>query len=173
MTLEQLIAFNVVLLVAIASPGPALLMATQTSLSAGRTAGITVGTGLGLMAASWTMMALLGLGVVFELFPAFYIGVQIVGVVYILYIAYRMWRDASVPAKTRIKPAGHAFQQGLLVNLLNPKSVLFAAAVLVTVFPAGINTTDSIIIVVNHFLVEIAFYTVLACRMSTHAVARR
>ena len=46
-----------------------MLMATQTSLSAGRKAGIAVGAGLGLMAAIWTMMALLGFGVVFELFP--------------------------------------------------------------------------------------------------------
>ena len=59
MTWAQLVTFNIVLIVAIASPGPAMLMATQTSLSAGRTAGIAVGAGLGLMAAIWTMMALL------------------------------------------------------------------------------------------------------------------
>ena len=70
MTWAQLVTFNVVLIVAIASPGPAMLMATQTSLSAGRTAGIAVGAGLGLMAAIWTMMALLDFGVVFELFPS-------------------------------------------------------------------------------------------------------
>ena len=116
MTWSQLATFNVVLIVAIASPGPAMLMATQTSLSAGRTAGIAVGAGLGLMAAIWTMMALLDFGVVF---------------------------------------------------------VLFAAAVLVTVFPAGIGLADSIVIVANHFLVEIAFYTALAFGMSTQAVAKR
>ena len=69
MTWAHLATFNIVLIVAIASPGPAMLMATQTSLSARRTAGIAVGAGLGLMAAIWTMMALLGFGVVFELFP--------------------------------------------------------------------------------------------------------
>ena len=51
--------------------------------------------------------------------------------------------------------------------------VLFAAAVLVTVFPAGIGLADSIVIVANHFLVEIAFYTALAFGMSTQAIAKR
>ena len=173
MTWAQLVTFNVVLIVAIASPGPAMLMATQTTLSAGRTAGIAVGAGLGLMAAIWTMMALLGFGVVFELFPFLYVGAKVAGAAYLLYIAYRMWRSAGVPAKAVIKPGRRAFRQGLLVNLFNPKSVLFAAAVLVTVFPAGIGVADSAFIVANHFLVEIAFYTALAFGISTQAIAKR
>ena len=150
-----------------------MLLATQTSLSAGRAAGIAVGTGLGLMAAIWTMMALLGVGVVFELFPFLYVGAKAAGAAYLLYIAYRMWRSAGVPAKAVTKPAGRALRQGFPVNLFNPKSVLFAAAVLVTVFPAGPGLADSIVIVANHFLVEIAFYTALAFGMSTQAVAKR
>lgn len=173
MTFEQFMAFNVVLLVAIASPGPALLMATQTSVSAGRAAGIAVGIGLGLMAATWTMMALLGLGVILQLFPVLYVAAKIAGAAYLLYVAYRMWTEASVPATAQVKPAGRSFWQGFFVNLCNPKSVLFAAAVLVTIFPAGIDVADSIIIVTNHFLVEIAFYTALASFMSTPAVAKR
>lgn len=59
------------------------------------------------------------------------------------------------------------------MNLFNPKSVLFAAAIVVTVFPAGIGVADSIVIVANHFLVEIAFYSALALGLSTQAVAMR
>ena len=150
-----------------------MLMATQTSLSAGCAAGIAVGAGLGLMAAIWTMMALLGFGVVFELFPFLYVGAKTAGAAYLLYIAYRMWRSAGFPPKALIKPTGRAFRQGFLVNLFNPKSVLFAAAVLVTVLPPRIGLADSVVIVANHFLVEIAFYTALAFGMSTRAVAKR
>ena len=173
MTLEQLLAFNIVLLAAIASPGPALLLAIQTSLGAGRTAGIAVGAGLGLMAATWTMAALLGLGIIFELFPFLYMGVKVAGASYLLYIAYRMWRDVHAPLKARTRVARRAFRQGYLVNLFNPKSVLFAAAVLVTVFPEGIGVTDSILIVINHFFVELAFYATLAYCMTTQAVAKQ
>ena len=177
MTLAQILAFNLALLVAIASPGPgpgpALLMALRTTLSGGRRAGIAVGAGLGLMAATWTLMALLGLGVVFELFPSVYVAARIVGAGYLLYLAYRIWRDASAPVEARGAPGRNAFRQGFLINLLNPKSALFAAAVLVAVFPAGIGAVESLVIVVNHFLVEVAFYTALALCLSTRAVATR
>ena len=169
MTWEQLVAFNIALFVAIASPGPALLMATHTSASRGRAAGV----GLGLMAAIWTMAALLGLAVVFELFPMVYVGAKIAGGAYLLFLAYKMWRNASAPINARIPPARHAFRQGFLVNLLNPKSVLFAAAVLVAVFPAGLSVGESFVIVINHFLVEVAFYTTLAFCMSTQVVSKR
>ena len=56
---------------------------------------------------------------------------QLAGAAYLLYSAYRMWRSAGVPAKALIKPAGRAFRQGFLVNLFNPKSVLFAAAAVI------------------------------------------
>ena len=173
MTFGQLLAFNIALLVAIASPGPALLMAIRTTLSGGRRAGVAVGAGLGLMAATWTLTALLGLGVVFELFPAVYVAARIAGATYLLYLAYRIWRDASAPVEARGEPARHAFRQGFLINLLNPKSVLFAAAVLVAVFPAGIGAAASLMIVMNHFLVEVAFYTTLAVCLSTQVVAKR
>ena len=173
MTWEQLVAFNIALLVAIASPGPALLMATHTAASRGRSPGIMVGIGLGLMAATWTMMALLGLAVFFQLFPMVYIGAKILGGAYLLYLAYKMWRNASDEIDARIPPARHAFRQGFLVNLLNPKSVVFAAAVLVAVFPSGLSVAESFVIVVNHFLVEVAFYTTLAFYMSTPVVSQR
>ena len=173
MTLEQLIAFNIALLVAIASPGPAFLLATHTAARRGRTAGMAVGVGLGLMAATWTMMALLGLAVVFQLFPSVYIGAKVLGGAYLLYLAYKMWRNASNPIDWRIPPARHAFRQGLFVNLLNPKSVLFAAAVLVAVFPTGLSVAESFVIVINHFLVEVAFYATLAFCMSTQVVSKR
>ena len=118
-------------------------------------------------------MALLGLVVIFELFPMLYIGAKILGGAYLMYLAYRMWRYASAPINTRIPAVKHAFGQGFLVNLLNPKSLLFAAAVLVAVFPAGISVIHTVVIVINHFLVEVAFYTILAFCMSTQAVSER
>ena len=59
------------------------------------------------------------------------------------------------------------------MNLLNPKSVLFAAAVLVTVFPAGLDAAESAPVVANRFPVEAAFYSTLVVCMSMEAVAKR
>jgi threonine/homoserine/homoserine lactone efflux protein len=87
MSTEHLVAFNIALMVALASPGPALLMAMQATLRPGRAAGIATGCGLGLMAAIWTLVALLGLEMVFRVFPWAYAVVKIIGALYLLHIA--------------------------------------------------------------------------------------
>ena len=173
MTLGQLLAFNVALLFAIASPGPALLVAVQTTLRSGRAAGIAVGAGLGAMAATWTLLAAGGLGLVFERLPWLYGAMRTAGALYLFYLAYRMWTSAADPPKARSVPQRQAFLRGILINLSNPKSVLFAAAVIVAIFPAGLSPANGLVIVANHLLVEIVFYTTLAFCMSTPAVAAR
>lgn len=173
MDTHHLLAFNLALLVAIASPGPALLVAIRTNLGAGRRSGLAVGYGLGLMAATWTLMAILGLDWIFKVVPWLYAVVKIAGAGYLLYVAWNMWRGARSPVDVTAQKTQHAFWSGLLVNLLNPKAVLFSAAVLIVIFPGKLSLTDGAILVINHMLVEWGFYTVLAFILSTKAISTR
>ncbi|MCP4822477.1 MAG: LysE family translocator [Shimia sp.] len=173
MDLTHLIAFNVALLAAIASPGPAFLVAVKTAITSGRRAGIAVGLGLGLMAALWTAAALFGLEIVFTAFPWAYTAVKTIGALYLLWIAFGMWKGARAPLAADIKPAHQAFRQGMLINLMNPKSVLFAAAVLVVIFPPDMTLGDTLLVIANHLLVEWIVYTAIAVGMSSEAVSRR
>jgi threonine/homoserine/homoserine lactone efflux protein len=172
MSIEYVIAFNIALLAAIASPGPALLVAIRTTLVGGRTAGIAIGCGLGLMAAVWTLMALLGLDGIFRVFPWAYATAKIVGALYLLYLAWTTWRGAKKPITDASKPRVHAFRDGVLINISNPKSVLFAAAVLIVIFPPDLTMIEKAMVVTNHFLVELVFYGLLAFSMSTEAVSK-
>ncbi len=173
MELTHVIAFNIALFAAIASPGPALLVAIRTTLTGGRKAGIAVGLGLGLVASLWTLAALLGLEAVFLAFPWAYALVKTVGALYLIYVAYNMWRSARDKVETEMKPAAHAFRQGVLINALNPKSVLFAAAVLVVIFPTNMTLGENLFVVANHLMIEWVFYTLLALGMSRPAVSAR
>ena len=129
--------------------------------------------GLGIAAAGWTLAALVGLDAVFRLFPWSYMLVKIVGGLYLSYLAYGIWKAAPQPVAEAEIPAGHAFRSGLLVNLSNPKSVLFAAAVLVAIFPPDMDNAHKLAIVGNHLGIEIVFYTMLAATMSRQAVRTR
>jgi len=173
MTIEHLLAFNLAVLAAIASPGPAMLVAIRTTLTSGRRAGLAVGTGLGLVAALWTLAALLGLEALFKIFPWAYTAAKVGGALYLLYVAFKMWTGARQSVRPATTPTTHAFRQGLMINLLNPKSVLFAAAVLIVIFPAGMSPLENAVIVVNHLLVELVCYSGLACVMSTPAISGR
>lgn len=172
MSVESQLAFNLVLIAAIASPGAALLYFIKSCVSMGRVAGIATGIGLGLAASLWTLAALLGLESLFLLFPWMYSALKIFGAAYLLWIAYETWRKAQAPMSQASTRTGRAFVSGFLVNAGNPKSVLFAAAVIVVVFPQGLAAKDIALIVANHLLLEIAFYTVFALLLSS-APARR
>lgn len=176
MGIEHLLAFNAALIAAVVSPGPALLVAIRTTLEAGRPAGIAIGCGLGLVAAGWTLMALLGLEGIFRLVPWGYAAVKTAGALYLIHIAIGTWRNARAGVAAEARPARgvrRALRDGALINLLNPKSVLFAAAVLVVIFPAGLSGAEMGIVVANHLAVELVFYGALAWVMSAESVRRR
>lgn len=165
----HLLAFNLTLLAALAAPGPALLFAVRQSISGGMPVGLATGAGLATMAALWTGAALLGLEVFFRLFPAAFVVMKLAGALYLLWIAHALWRDARQPVGDGPLPRGRAFANGLLVNLANPKSVLFAASVLVVIFPAGMTLGAKALIVGNHFVVELIIYSGFAALLSTRA----
>ena len=168
----DLLAFNAVLAAALLSPGPALLFALRTALADGRASGIAAGLGLGAVAAGWTLAALLGLEGLFTVFPRAYALLKTAGAIYLLYIAFTAWRGAKDPAGASARPRGRAFVDGALINLGNPKSVLFAASVLVVIFPKGLSTAEIALIVANHAVVEWLFYGIFAALLSG-ASARR
>ncbi len=169
MEAANLIAFNLTLLAAMASPGPAMLLAIRATLTGGRAHGIATGFGLGTMAAAWTGLALLGLDALFALFPWAYMAMKLAGALYLMWIAYGMWRDARRPiaAAPGPLPRHRAFITGLSVNLANPKSVIFAASVLVVIFPAGLGAAEKTLIVANHLVIEWIAYTLFALALST------
>ena len=173
MTIEQLLTFNVALIAAFLSPGPAMLIAIRATLRAGRPAGITVGAGLATMSALWTLAALLGLDAVFNIFPWAAGLTRLVGAAYLLFIAYRTWIGAREPVTENGRAHSRVFRDGFIVNMLNPKAVFFSAAVLVVIFPSGLSAASMALIVGNHFILEFGLYFALASIMSTAAVGRR
>ncbi|WP_299725335.1 LysE family transporter [uncultured Tateyamaria sp.] len=172
LTLADLIAFNVVLMAAIAAPGAALLYFIKTTVASGRVAGMLTGLGLGTAAAMWTLAALLGLEAVFTLLPWIYTALKIGGALYLIWIAIQTWRHARDALGEAPMPKGRAILSGMLLNFGNPKSMLFAAAVIVVVFPKGLAPTDIAVIVINHWVLELLFYTGLALALSTPHVRR-
>lgn len=167
MTPESLAAFNLLLLAALASPGAAMLFVIRTTVSSGRIAGMLTGAGLGLAAACWTLAAFAGLESVFALFPWAYVTLKVLGALYLIWIAVQTWRHARAVPSAAPAPRRRSFLSGLLVNFGNPKSMLFAAAVILVVFPKSLTAPQIGIVVVNHLILEILFYGLFATLLST------
>ncbi|MEM1364225.1 MAG: LysE family transporter [Pseudomonadota bacterium] len=177
LTAPQLIAFNATLAAAILAPGPAMLLSIRNSIVEGRAVGVATGLGLAIMAALWTSCALLGLASLFEIVPWLYGAMKFIGAAYLIYLAIGMWRCAKQPLTVgEDKTANHSiwrgFRSGVLINLSNPKSVLFAGAIIVVIFSAGLPVGGTALIVVNHFVLEVIAYTGFAFALSTPTARR-
>jgi threonine/homoserine/homoserine lactone efflux protein len=171
MELAHLIAFNLTLLAAILSPGPAMLYFIRTTLASGRMAGLYTVWGLGMMAATWTALAFLGLDAIFAVFPWAFIALKTIGALYLIWITYQTWAHARAPMGDAPTPPMRAFLGGMLVNMSNPKSVLFAGAVIMVIFPQGMAFADKAIVVLNHLVIELIVGSALVLAFSTKHVS--
>lgn len=170
MTIEDLIAINIVLFLSMLSPGPAFLMIARQTLAEGFASGVKTGFGLGLVASFWTMTALIGLDRLFDLFPMIYSTAKAVGALVLIYFAFTMWRGATDQIAEKPVILKNPILLGMFTNAINPKSVLFASSVLLVVFPQGMPIFDNAVIVINHLMMEIVMYTILAYGLSQKAI---
>ena len=161
--MSHLVAFALVALLAVMTPGPDFAIVTRASLAGGRRAGVlaTLGIGTGLLVHASAAAA--GLSVVIATSAAAFTVVKLIGAVYLLVLgvlalrgALRRRRDPdpdaaaavealatpSTPGTPRtgrrsFRTARAAYTQGLLTNVLNPKAVLFFLSLMPQFIPAG------------------------------------
>jgi threonine/homoserine/homoserine lactone efflux protein len=111
------------------SPGPGIIYVLARSLRGGRAAGLAscFGTALGGMV--HVVAAGLGLSAILARSAAAFLAVKYLGAAYLLYLGIRMLlaRDTALPAAVA-QEAGSPFWQGMLTEVLNPKTALFFLA---------------------------------------------
>jgi len=128
-------------LLAVASPGPSTMLMIQTSAVAGRRSGLWAALAMMIGAMVWATAALFGLHVLFERVTWIYTVFRIAGAAYLLYLAVAMWRHARDPlvempdaAKTSLS-GGRAFVRALLLQLSNPKLIVFYGSIFLSLLP--------------------------------------
>ncbi|WP_134725692.1 LysE family translocator [Paracoccus luteus] len=172
-TLPQLALFVATLGLAIVSPGPAIIAASQSAASRGRRASMPYAMGLAVGASLWCLFALFGLTVLFRWMPSLFVALKILGGIYLLWIAFQMWRHAADPLDMAGETvSGPGFARGVALNLSNPKPALFYSAVIMSVFPSLHGAAPAVVYGVA-LAVELGFYAAVTALMSTGPVRRR
>jgi len=114
-------------------PGPAVLYITSRSVGLGRAAGLASAMGIAVGTMFHVAAATLGLSALLVSSAAAFQVVKYAGAAYLIYLGIRTLRDKGTGA---LDPSGERrslrsiFGQGVLVNLLNPKTALFFLAFL-------------------------------------------
>lgn len=118
-----------------ASPGPSMLYVLSRSVGQSRAAGLASAIGLGLGGVALAVIAALGLAAVFQQSETLYRAVTYAGGAYLIYLGAQMIleKDSGEPGEMKVasvekRSYARIIWQGVLVELMNPKTVLFFMA---------------------------------------------
>ena len=129
-TLALFLAAALALLVV---PGPAVVYIVTQSIDQGRLAGLVSTLGIGAGSLVHVAAAAIGLSSLLVSSSEAYAVVKYAGAAYLVFLGVRrlLGRDEPFdPAVQTRKPLGRLFRQGVVVNVLNPKTALFFFAFL-------------------------------------------
>jgi threonine/homoserine/homoserine lactone efflux protein len=139
MTLAATLAVAALLTMGAISPGPAVLMSARTGLTEGFHTGLFLAMGIGLGAVVWATLALTGLALLFQIAPTLLWVFKTAGGLYLVWMAYQMWRHAPdpVPLSAAQPPRARlsALRLGLLTQLSNPKPAVLMSAIFIGTVP--------------------------------------
>ncbi|QFT32401.1 Homoserine/homoserine lactone efflux protein [Labrenzia sp. THAF82] len=140
--MTTLLAFTAAALVLTITPGPDMTLFMSKTLTQGRRAGLTAVFGVTVGLVIHTILAAIGVSALLAASQLAFTLLKIVGAAYLIWLAYRTLRHGSAlaieSAGAKTQPFYQIWLQGLGVNILNPKIVLF----FVTFLPQFISASD-------------------------------
>ncbi len=171
MSLASLLAYCSALFIAAAIPGPGMTAIVARALGSGFRETFFMGLGLVLGDLIYLTAVILGLAFVAQTFTTAFMIIKILGALYLVYIAYKLWTAGLLPQDIQAKKSasiGLSFLSGLLVTLGNPKTMLFYVALVPTLIDLrAIGLNEYAVLVGSTFIVLMAVlipYILLASR---------
>jgi len=132
--LHALLAFSLISLGMVLTPGPNMIYLISRSISQGPRAGLISLAGVALGFVFYMLCAAFGITVLVMAIPYAYDALRIAGALYLLYLAWQAVKPGGrSPLQVRELPQDsprRLFAMGLLTNLLNPKAAVLYLSLL-------------------------------------------
>lgn len=129
---EQILAFLGASILLTLSPGPDIVYVLVQSISQGKKAGIVTALGLVSGIIIHTTLLAFGISLLIKESPTLFIGIKIIGAFYLFYLAFKAYRRPSnlvfFPNRVPKRKAFELFKKGFVMNVINPKVLLFFLA---------------------------------------------
>ena len=142
------------------APGPDIMFLLATSLAHGTKSGIALAAGLASGLIVHTTLVILGVAALVRSSPLALVALKYLGALYLLYLAWGALRDKS-ELRLGIADAPKAFfalwRRGILMNVLNPKVLLFFLMFFPQFIPSGSENTGREIAVLGGLFSAQAF----------------
>ncbi|EKN6165457.1 LysE family translocator [Yersinia enterocolitica] len=164
-------AIGVAILFGAMSPGVSFLLVARMAMSSSRRAALSVAAGMGFGASVFAAIALAGLHTLLTLVPSLYTGLKVAGGCYLLWLALKMFRRPSnrfnTSAGTEEVSVSKAFMTGVFTQISNPHTALVFASIFSAALSKNIQPVMYIILPTMAFVIDVLWYAVVACLLST------
>ncbi len=175
---STLLTIAAIHMAAMATPGPNVLLVTQTAMAHSRRRALAVAAGVASGALLLATGAALGLGLLIGQAGWLRAGVQLAGGAYLIFIGVQTWRGAGDPPPSPgPSPADTGllrdYRRGLLTNLTNPKAAVFFGSILAPTLDAQVSDAVRIAAVLLIALNALWWHCLLAVVFSHPGVQRR
>jgi homoserine/homoserine lactone efflux protein len=173
MDLSVWITYFIATIILSVTPGPGVFSSISSGLHHGFRLGIWNAVGMQIGSLIWVSVVALGLGAILIASETVFTMIKWIGVAYLIYLGIVTWRakprtfveDPDDNART----PREVFTRGFLVNITNPKGIIFFAAI----FPQFIDVArplaiQYVILASTTFIVDLVVmmgYTALAARV--------
>lgn len=127
---------------------------------------------MGLGAVVFTTLVLLGLMAVLARVPLLFTGVKLLGGLWLLLLAWRLWKGAAAPlvlaggATDRPNPSA-SFRTGLATQITNPKTAIYYGSVFAALLPQHPPGWLILVLPPLVFLMEAGWYVLVAVLFSS------
>jgi threonine/homoserine/homoserine lactone efflux protein len=155
------------------SPGPSFVMVAKIAVSTSRADGVAASLGIGIGGVAFAVAALLGLQAVLLAVPNVYIGLKLLGGLYLCYLGYRIFLSAKQPLTVAGSGVGErkslsgSFWLGLTTQVSNPKAAIVYASVFAAFLPDTFSVPFALILVAVVFAIEAGWYAIVAALLSS------
>lgn len=179
--LEEIIILISITLLAMASPGPDLLLLLRNGISHGKAVGFATVLGICTGLTFHVTLAVLGLAIIIAQNIYIYQAIKFLGAGYLIYLGFCALRS---PGQTSVaiqreqvwKSLRKGFRDGIFCNLLNPKVTLFILSIFTQLIspqaPSHVRTIYAGVIVCTSFFGWSLFVLVMQTSMVQRALER-
>lgn len=171
MTLAVWFGFLAAAILIAVTPGPGAVISMSTGMRHGYWAALTAILGLQAAILLHLLIVALGLGALLAASESAFSLVKFLGATYLVWLGLQKWRAPPLPVDAHAPPVRRhgLFLQGVLVNLTNPKAIIFIGALVPQfVDPAQPQVPQYLLIALTLCLTDLAVmsgYALAAVRL--------
>ena len=158
---EYLVAAMIIIL----APGPSVLFVIARAIAWARATAVATVAGNVTGAFTLSLMVAFGLGPILQRSEAAFIGVQLLGGLYLIYLGIDALRHSKIHAEDMvnqgdIRPStSKSMRDGFWVGALNPKGLVFFAAILPQFIDRGSSNVTSQLVLMGATFAVLAFFS--------------